>query len=106
MKLIILIFSLAFAGVHMDLQAQVEQQTETPSQDNKELIDQEELPEIVLQEFDQSVYKQWSIDKVYKIEASNETSYELHLTQPGETMVLVADAQGQLQPKADPKADL
>lgn len=103
MKLVVLIFAMALAGVNLqaqDKQQQDTQQTEIPSQDNKELIDKEELPEIVMQEFDKSVYKQWTIDKVYKVEASNETTYELHLTQPGEeTMVVVANAQGQLQPK-------
>jgi|GEM_PF-2728378 len=106
MKIIALVFTLALASVYQ-LQAQDDQKTEVAAQDNKELIQKEDLPEVVIQEFEKSVYKQWTIDKVYKVEASNEVSYELHLSQPGqpgqpgESMVLVADAQGQLEPKAE-----
>jgi hypothetical protein len=54
-----------------------------------------------VEEFNKSVYKEWTIDKVYMLEASNAVTYEIHLTQNDETMVLLADSQGVLQPKAD-----
>lgn len=101
MKLLALILSLALISGNVYSKIADDQQLEIYAQDNKEEISKEELPAVVIQEFNKSVYKEWSIEKVYKVEASNEVSYELHLAQPGETMVLIASAQGDLQPKAD-----
>lgn len=101
MKLLALILAMALLGGNVYSNIQVKQGTEVFSQQDKKLIDKEELPEKVVQEFNKSVYKEWTIEKVYLIEAANEVSYELHLTQQDETMVLLADSQGVLQPRAD-----
>jgi len=101
MKILALFLALAVAGPNENTPANHIQSEAVEIQNDKKLIDKEELPEKVVEEFNKSVYKEWNIDKVYMFEASNVVSYELHLTQNDETMVLLADSQGVLKPKAD-----
>ena len=70
-------------------------------QDNKREISAQELPEAVVTAFQESEYSEWTVGKVYQLDGSAETTYELHLVSGDETMVLVADAQGNLQPKTE-----
>lgn len=101
MKLLAFLLALTVAGFNSYSVTSSDQSTELQIQQEKKQINKEELPEAVIEEFNKSVYKEWNIDKVYMLEASNEVSYELHLTQNDETMILLADSQGVLQPKAD-----
>ncbi|GJM30767.1 MAG: hypothetical protein DHS20C17_34020 [Cyclobacteriaceae bacterium] len=100
MKLLAFLLALTVAGFN-GYSATSNPSVEFEIQQEKKQIDKEELPENITEEFNKSVYKEWAIDKVYMLEASNEVTYELHLTQNGETMILLADSQGVLQPKAD-----
>jgi hypothetical protein len=116
MKLLVLLLALTVAGFNSYSQESQEKSPEQSqeesieqsqgqsvdqSQQQKKQINKEELPTAVVEEFNKSVYKEWTIDKVYMLEASNAVTYEIHLTQNDETMVLLADSQGVLQPKAD-----
>ncbi len=101
MKLLALFLALTVTEANENLTVNYLQSEAVQLQDEKKLIDKEELPEAVVNEFNQSVYKEWSIDKVYMLQASDVVSYELHLSQNEETMVLLANSEGVLAPKAD-----
>ena len=101
MKILALFLALTVTEANENLPVNYTQSEAVQLQDEKKLIDKEELPEEVVNEFNQSVYKEWSIDKVYMLEASDVVSYELHLSQNDETMILLANSEGLLEPKAD-----
>ena len=69
-------------------------------QDNKKEISVQELPEAVVTAVKDSEYGDWTVGKVYLFEGDAPV-YELHLFQGDEVLVLLSDADGNLQPKTE-----
>ncbi len=101
MKLLAIVLTMALTSSTVFSNIQEIGYAKVYQQENKKQIDKEELPEVVMTEFNKSVYQEWAIEKVFMIGTGEEVSYELHLTQQDEKMVVLADANGHLQPKAD-----
>ena len=103
MKLLTAVLAMALAGssVSFAQSNEVSVQSESLVQDHKKEIKAEELPEAVAKAIKESEYQEWVIDKVYLLENGQTALYELHLSFDNETKILMADAEGVLQPKAD-----
>ena len=71
------------------------------TQDQKRQIDPEELPETVTAALEESEYADWTMGKVYLLENGEVKSFEIHLLQGDERVVLLADDKGNLQVKTD-----
>lgn len=99
----LLVFFLMLATVNGQAQVSpIETLAETVFyQDNKVEIDVQDLPDEVYAALEESEYATWTVSKVYKIDASDETNYELHLIQQEVAVVLIADSEGNLQPKIE-----
>lgn len=69
-------------------------------QDNKKEISAQELPEAVVAAVKDSEYGEWTLGKVYLIEGDAPV-YEMHLFQGDEVLVLLSDAEVNLQPKTE-----
>ena len=69
-------------------------------QDNKKEITAQELPDAVVTAVKDSEYAEWTLGKVYLIEGDAPV-YELHMFQGDEVLVLLSDAEGNLQPKTE-----
>ncbi len=100
MKLLVFFLMMATADVQDPTTVMIDNVV-VSDQDNKKEISAQELPEAVVTAFQESEYSDWTVGKVYQVDGSAETTYELHLLQGDETLILVADAQGNLQPKTE-----
>ena len=98
---VVLVMALAGSSISFAQSSELSAQSESLTQDHKKEIKVEELPEAVAKAIEESEYQEWAIDKVYLLENGQTALYELHLSFDKETKILMADAEGVLEPKAD-----
>lgn len=100
MKLLVIFLMMAATNVQ-DGTPMLVDNVVVSEQDDKREISAQELPEAVVTAFQESEFSEWTVGKVYQVDGAAETTYELHLVSGDESMVLIADTQGNLQPKTD-----
>jgi hypothetical protein len=66
------------------------------SQDEREEIKYDELPDVVKQSFEESQYSDWEVSKVYKVEVEEGTQYELTISDGSQAGTLAYDEQGNM----------
>ncbi len=98
MKLIAFLMMMAFAT---PIVAQQASDDLAVVQDNKTEIKAEELPEVITAALEEGDYEDWTVEKAFKIVAEDQTTYELHLVMDEETLVLLADDQGNLSEQVE-----
>lgn len=97
----LLVFFLAMAVISQP-NTQVEYNThQIVQQDHKREVDPKDLPETVTIALEESEYSAWTMEKAYQLTTAEEPTFELHLVQEEQTVVLLVDSKGHLQLKTD-----
>ncbi|MDH3711415.1 MAG: hypothetical protein OER04_16085 [Cyclobacteriaceae bacterium] len=97
----LLVFFLALAVVELPDASLEIQKPQQIQQDDKRQIDPQDLPEVVTKALEESQYSVWTVEKAYQLVGPAEETFELHLVQEDQKIVLLADAKGNLQSKTD-----